>query len=226
MTAIRLVILDVNGTLFSLDAVAGRLEEVGLGGELDLWFARILRDGFAAAAAGTFAAFPDLARHHLAVMLDEHGQPTTDEQLDRVIDGFTAVSAHDDVEPGLRRLRRAGATVVTMTNGTAEITRDFLHREQLDGLVDATYDVQEVGRWKPASDPYRWVLDQHDVAPSHAALTAVHPWDIHGARQTGLSAAWVNRAASRYPEAFEAPTVQARTFDDAIRKLLETGTDQ
>ncbi|MDX1619933.1 MAG: hypothetical protein R3320_03015 [Nitriliruptorales bacterium] len=59
---VDLVVLDVNGTLFSLDAVADRFDEVGLSGQLDVWFTRILRDGFAAAAAGGFVAFPDLAR--------------------------------------------------------------------------------------------------------------------------------------------------------------------
>src|SRR5680860_439644 len=113
---IELVILDVNGTLFSLDAVADRFAEVGLHGELDVWFARILRDGFAAAAAGGFAAFPALARHHLSVLLDAHDEAVeavTEERLDRVIDGFTQVTAHADVGPGLRRLADAGVTVTT-----------------------------------------------------------------------------------------------------------------
>lgn len=217
---IRLAILDVNGTLFSLDAIAGRLADVGLDGQLDVWFARILRDGFAAAAAGTFAPFPDLARHHLTVLLSEQDDDVLEHQLDHVVSGFKDVEAHPDVEPGLRRLRDAGVTVTTMTNGTVEITRDFLHREGIDTLVDATYDVAMAGRWKPAPDAYRYVLAQHDAAAHEAALIAVHAWDSHGAVEAGLSAAWVNRSGAPYPEPLTPPTVQGSSFDEAVERLL------
>lgn len=217
---IRLAIFDVNGTLFSLDALAERFAEVGLPDQLPVWFARILRDGFAAAAAGTFAAFPDLARHHLAVLLDEHDEAVTDDRLDRVIDGFTQVHAHPDVQPGLQRLADAGVTAVTMTNGTVEITRGFLEREGLDGLIAATHDVGMAGRWKPAPHAYRYVLDQHDVPPQEAALVAVHPWDVHGAATAGLAAGWVNRSGARYPAVLAAPDVRGATLDEVVDRLL------
>ncbi len=216
----ELAILDVNGTLFPLDPVAERLSEAGLPGQSEVWFARILRDGFAATAAGGFAAFPDLARHHLTVLLQDAAQEVSDERLDRVIDGFSEVSAHPDVRPGLRRLADADVTVVTMTNGTVAITRDFLEREDLDDLVDASYDAQAAGNWKPAPQAYRHVLDEHDVSPRRASLIAVHPWDIQGAARAGLAAAWVNRAGDRYPEPFRRPTVQASSFDEAVGALL------
>ncbi len=218
---VELAILDVNGTLFSLNAVADRLAQVGLDGQLDTWFARILRDGFAAAAAGAFAPFPRLARHHLTVLLDARGEQVEDGPLDHVIDGFKEVTAYPDVEPGLRRLREAGVTVTTMTNGTVEITRDFLHREGLNGLVDAMYDVEMVGRWKPAPDAYRYVLEQHELGPERAALIAVHPWDIQGAIHAGLAGAWVNRAGAAYPEGFIPPTMQGASLAEIVEQLLE-----
>ncbi|MBW3662775.1 MAG: haloacid dehalogenase type II [Actinobacteria bacterium] len=217
---IQLVILDVNGTLFSLDAVADGLADVGLPGQLDVWFARILRDGFATAAAGTFVAFPDLARHHLTVLLDESGSEPTDERIDHVIGGFDEVAPHPDVEPGLRRLTDAGVTITTMTNGTVEITRDFLHRENLERFVEDTYDVEMAGRWKPAPEPYRYVLGQHEVEPGNAALIAVHPWDIHGAATAGLLTGWVNRSSARYPDPLARPAVEADSFETVVDRLL------
>lgn len=221
---IELVILDVNGTLFPLNPVARQLGQVGLEGQLELWFTRILRDGLAASASGALAAFPDLARHHLAVLLDEHGQEVTDERLEAVLDGFTRVSAHPGVEPALRRLREAGVTVTTLTNGTVEITRGFLEREGLAGLVDATYDVGAVGRWKPAAEPYHHVLERHGVEPAEAALIAVHPWDVQGAIHAGLVGAWVDRTRTRYPPAFAGPTVRGSGLPEVVELLLGAPT--
>lgn len=217
---LRLVILDVNGTLFSLDPIADRLADVGLAGRLEVWFARVLRDGIAAAAAGTLAPFPDLARHHLEVLLDEQGIDPTEEAVATVIDGFDAVAAHDDVRPALETLADAGVPAVTMTNGSVAITRGFLERNGLDGLVTATYDVGMAGRWKPASDPYRYVLEQHAVAADEVALVAIHPWDLHGAASAGLGTGWVDRDGSRYPDVFARPDVQGTTMDAVVRDLL------
>jgi 2-haloacid dehalogenase len=214
------VILDVNETLFSLDAVADRFAEVGLDGLLDVWFARILRDGFAAAAAGAFAPFTELARHHAAVLLDERGERVDEHRLDHLLDGFTRVAAHPDVEEGLRRLRDAGVVVTAMTNGTVGIAHEFLRREGLDRLVEGVYDVGMAGRWKPAPAAYRYVLDRHDLRPDATALISVHPWDIQGAVHAGLGAAWVNRAGVRYPEALKAPTVEGPDLPATVERLL------
>lgn len=218
---IELVVLDVNETLFPLDPVAERLAEVGLEGQLDVWFSSVLRDGFAASAAGAFAPFPELARHHLQALLGQPAGAASDEDADHVIEGFAHVTRHPDVEPALQRLHDAGVTVTTMTNGTVAITRDFLHREGIDGLVAATYDVEMVQRWKPAPEPYHHGLAQHDVGPREAALVAAHPWDVQGAIHAGLTGAWVNRSGARYPDVFAGPTVEGASLTEAVDKLLD-----
>lgn len=217
---LELVVLDVNGTLFPLDPVAAQLTATGLDGQLDVWFARVLRDGFAAAAAGTFVAFPDLARHHLALLLEERGVDVTEERLAGVLDAFQQVTAHVDVEPALQRLQAHGVTVATMTNGTVAITRGFLARGGLEELVDVTYDVAMAGRWKPAPEAYQHVLQQQGRPASDAALVAVHPWDVHGAAAAGLVTGWVNRTGARYPDVFARPDVEGRSLDEVVDGLL------
>jgi 2-haloacid dehalogenase len=49
---VEVVLFDVVGTLFSLEAVGARLRAAGTAdGALELWFTRFLRDGFALAAS-------------------------------------------------------------------------------------------------------------------------------------------------------------------------------
>lgn len=216
----QLVILDVNGTLFPLDPVAEQLAAVGLPGTLEVWFARILRDGFAHAAAGGLAAFGELARHHLAVLLEERGLPVTDERFARVLGGLEQTRPHGDVEPALRRLVAHGVTVTTMTNGTVGITRGFLERAGLSQYVDATHDVSEAGIWKPAPAAYRHVLEQHGVEARHAALIAIHPWDVHGAATAGLATGWVDRNGSRYPPMMVPPDVRGTSMLEVVERLL------
>jgi 2-haloacid dehalogenase len=216
------VLLDVNETLFALQPIADRMTAVGLDGQLELWFTRILRDGFAAAAAGGFAGFRDLAEHHLLELLRRHQLTATEAEVSHVLAGFDEVVPHPDVAPGLAVLRTAAIPAVALTNGSAELTRAFLERAGLSDLVAGIHDVSEIGRWKPAPDPYHHVLDRRGVAPAAAAMIAVHPWDLLGARSAGLVAAWLDRdGAVGYPPAFGGPDVSAATLDDLVHRLLE-----
>jgi 2-haloacid dehalogenase len=218
---VRLVLLDVNETLFSLEPLADRLGEVGLPGQLELWFTRILRDGFAAAAAGGFARFEDLATHHLLDLLRRRDLPPSEAAVRRVLSGFDQVVAHPDVPAALGALRDAGVPAVALTNGSAATTRAFLERTGLTELVAAVHDVGEIGRWKPAPEPYRTVLRRLDVDPSAAALLAVHPWDVHGARSAGLLGGWLDREdTNSFPPSFGTFDLRATDLGDLVRQLL------
>lgn len=217
---VRLVMLDVNETLFSLEPVADRMRSVGLEGQFELWFTRILRDGFAATAAGSRCEFADLARHHLTSMLEQRGLDASDHVVDEVIAGFQVVAAHPDVGDGLRALRDAGVTAVTLTVGSADITRSFLEREGLADLVATVYDAEATGWWKPSPRAYQHVLDEHGVLAEHAALVAVHPWDVMGAQEAGMVGAWLDRTGERYPDVFPAPTVTAASLPAIVAQLV------
>jgi 2-haloacid dehalogenase len=219
-TPLALVILDVNETLFPLQPVEARMSEVGLDGRFELWFTRILRDGFAAAAAGGFVGFRDLAGHHLRELLRRHRLEATDAVVTHVLSGFDEVVPHPDVAAGLTLLRDAGVPAVALTNGAEDLTRAFLDRSGLTGLVAAVHDVGEVGRWKPAPQAYRFVLEGRGVAPAAAAMVAAHPWDLFGAGSAGLVTAWVDRDGVGYPEAFGRPDVSATRLDDLVERLV------
>lgn len=76
------------------------------------------------------------------------------------------------------------------------------------------------GRWKPAPEAYHHVLDRQGLPPERSALLAVHPWDVQGAIHAGLAGAWVNRSGASYPEALDGPTVEGRSFGEAVEALL------
>lgn len=221
---IDLVVLDVNETLFPLDPIAARMAEVGLDGQLELWFARILRDGIAAAAAQRFAGFRELAGHHLDVLLADRDPEVRVSSVEHVLAGFGEVTPHPDVAPGLRRLQAVGIPAVALTNGSAEITRAFLDRSGLTDLVAQIHDVSEVERWKPAADAYRHVAAQHGVATGRAAMIAVHPWDLLGAGAAGLVTAWLDRGGAGYPEAFGSPDLRGTTLGELVDGLVEPGS--
>lgn len=214
------VVLDVNETLFSLDAVGVAFDELGLSADqLPFWFACVLRDGFAATVAGGAVAFPDLATHHTRVLLDGIDGTYGEAEVDRVVAAFDEVEAQPDVVAGLTLLHDAGIRLVAFTNGSASIVERFLARTGLDGLVEEACDVAATGVWKPHPDAYRWICDHLDVDPTEAAMLAVHPWDVAGGMGVGMVGAWVDRDHTRWPDWLDPATASAGSLTELAHAL-------
>jgi 2-haloacid dehalogenase len=218
-----LVLFDVNETLSDLQPLRARFEEVGAPGDLlEVWFASTLRDGFALTAAAGYADFRTVAVGVLRGRLGQVETPQRDagQAAEYVVDGFGELGVHPDVEEGVRKLADAGVRMATLTNGAAEVAEKLLERAGLADLVERCLSVDEVQRWKPAPEPYRYAARELGVPAEQCALIAVHPWDIDGAKRAGLQGAWLNRRNDAYPEFFEAADATAETLGALADALL------
>jgi 2-haloacid dehalogenase len=218
-------LLDVNETLSDFNRLGDRFEEVGAPAQLmPTWFAATLRDGIALTASGEYAAFLDVARAVLRGLLSDHPRllRPLEEAVEHVLTGIGTLPVQSDVPDGIRLLREAGMRVATLTNGAPAIARGLLERAGLEGLVERNIGVEEVGRWKPAPEPYRHACRAMGVEEAQAMLIAAHPWDVHGAKRAGLPAGWVNRHGQPYPEVFATPDVSAGDLP-ALARALDGG---
>lgn len=215
---VQVVAFDVNETLFSLERLAPVFTGAGLDPQLvPLWFARLLRDGFALTAMGQYQPFFELAADTLRSLNPDN---VDDAAVEAALSAFRSLDAHPDVEPALRLLHDAAVPAVTLTNGSAALVRALLNRAGLIPLVRRTLSVDEVRRWKPAPEPYLWAATELGVQPSHVALVASHPWDCAGAQGAGLVSAWVNRNDARWPAVFTPPDVTGRDLVAVVSELL------
>ncbi|KAK9823407.1 hypothetical protein WJX72_002544 [[Myrmecia] bisecta] len=222
----KAIVCDVNGTLVSLDPIGQRMKELGLTeNDLELWFAKVLRDGIAAAAADGFATFSAFGGYHLKLMLCALGDkaPVDMEQaVDHVLEGFNQIAPHGDLQPAFQRLTEAGIKVTSMTNGNAKFTNGFLQRNGLDKYVSLVLDVSAPRLWKPRKEAYVYVTDQLHLKPEEVMLVAIHPWDCNGAKNAGLQAAYVNRNNQPYPEFFATPDLSVQSFVELAEKLTSS----
>ena len=221
-SGIDAVAFDVNETLFSLVRLRPAFADVGLDPHLvELWFATVLRDGFALAALGGYRPFAEVAAEALRGLdgrIDEAGVAT-------VAAALRQMRPHSDVAPALAALRAAGVPAATLTNGSAEVVAVLLERAGLAGQVIRNLSVDAVRRWKPAAEPYRYAARELGVAPQRMALVAVHPWDCAGAAAAGLRAAWVRRGRTHWPAVFPAPEFSCADLP-AVVEALPSGHPQ
>lgn len=205
------IVFDVNETLSDMAPLARRFAEVGAPETLAaLWFASVLRDGFALTAAGRMAPFSHIAGEALRVMLAgiSPDRPA-DEAVDHVLGGFADLGVHPDVPDGVRILRRHGLRLVTLSNGSASVADRLLSTAGLRDEFERLLSVEDADAWKPAAAAYAHAARACSAAPEEMMLVAVHPWDIDGAHLAGMRTGWVNRQHTPYPGYFAGPDLQA-----------------
>jgi 2-haloacid dehalogenase len=212
------IVFDVNETLSDLSPLGARFVEVGASASAaPLWFASVLRDGFALALVGDNPPFAGVARELLLSQLGEAQlNRSLDEAVQHVMDGFAALELHADVTPGVEGLHVAGFRLATLSNGSVSVADRLLTAGGVRDRFELLLSVEDAGAWKPAPRAYAYAAEQLGVAPADIMLVACHPWDVDGARRAGLQAAWVNRSGGPFPATFADPTCTVSGIDQLV----------
>jgi 2-haloacid dehalogenase len=215
----RAIAFDAIETCLSLEPLRPPLVELGLQpDDLELWFARSLRDAFAVEAADSFVPFDQILESSLSALLEERKLPVPRRKLRSVIAGFGRLPFHPDVRPAFERVRRAGLKLAVVTNGSRATTRRALLHGGLVSYVDAIVSVEEVRHYKPAAEVYRFAAREAGVKPSQMGLVTAHAWDAQGAIKAGLAAAFVQRKEG-FSRALGEPTAAGKTQTEALSAL-------
>lgn len=219
--AISIIVFDVNETLSDMSPMSERFREVGAPADMaKLWFATLLRDGFALTASGDNGSFATIGAEVLRGLLSgvELDQPL-DAAVDHVMGGMKDFEVHPDVPEGIRALRAAGFRLVTLSNGSAQIAGKLFSDAGIRDEFESLLSVEDAPAWKPARSSYEYAAASTGTDPGRMLLVAVHPWDIHGAARAGLRTAWLNRTGDSYPDYFEAPDVTVSSLTELAPAL-------
>jgi 2-haloacid dehalogenase len=212
------ILFDVNETLSDLSPLGARFVEVGASASAaPLWFASILRDGFALTAVGDHPPFAGVARELLVSQLSQYSLNRSVEEAARhVMDGFASLELQADVASGVDRLQQEGFRLATLSNGSASMAERLLSDGNVRDSFERLLSVEDAEAWKPAAKAYRYAASELGVAPEEVLLVSVHPWDVDGAIRAGLQSAWVNRSGAPYPAIFREPTLTVAGFEEIV----------
>jgi 2-haloacid dehalogenase len=201
--------------------MAGRFADVGAPEHLaTLWFATLLRDGFALTAAGGQKPFAELGVAALRIVLQGvELNRDLGAAIGHVMDGFAGLAVHPDVPDGVRALRRSGRRLVTLTNGATQVAERLLAAAGVREEFEALLSVEDAGAWKPARAAYEYAARACDAGLRDMLLVAVHPWDIDGAARAGMATAWIDRAGAPYPDVFTQPSLTVAGLTELAEQL-------
>ncbi len=215
------VALDVLETMIDLQPLGTSFAELGLR-EIDarLFFAQVLRDAFALEVTRHFRTFEEITIGSFAVLLASRGMTPEPEDIEGIVNQLNDLPAHADVKEGLARLQAGGVRVVALTNGALLGTHTLLERAGLEAYIERIVSIDEVRRWKPSEAVYQHAAKLLEVDVGRIAVVAAHAWDVHGAKEAGLSAAWLKRFEKLYHPAMHKPDVSGDSLPEVAEALL------
>jgi 2-haloacid dehalogenase len=167
--------------------------------------------------AGDYAPFLDVAASALDV---ETSRGLDEKQRNEVLAAFGELGPQPDAVGAVDVAAAAGLRVFALSNGSAGSTARFLDRAGLADRVERVLSIDQVRAWKPAPQVYRLACDAAGLPPERLALVAVHSWDVHGAKQAGMSTGWCPRFERAQAGLFDAADVVAGTLDGVVRELV------
>lgn len=216
-----LCVFDVNETLLDLAALDDFFAEVtGDSAARREWFDLMIHNALVLTAAGGYRPFGQIAAACLPAVAAARGRTATPEQQRELGERMRRLPPHPEAEGAVTRLREAGFAVVALTNSVLDVAEDQLRNSGLFPLFDAVYSADQTGRLKPAPEPYRFVVETRQVAPSDAVLIAAHDWDVAGAAAAGLTGAFVAREGRIPLSAADEPAVAGADLDEIADRLV------
>ena len=195
MTRPKVIVFDVNETLLDLTPVK---ESVGqaLGGRPELaplWFTTLLQYSLVTTLADRYTEFGDIGAACLRMIAKNHGIELSEENAEEAVAPMRSLPPHPDVIPALGRLRDADCRLFTLTNSSKAAVADQMAHAGLTGFFESSLSVEDVGKYKPHADVYRWAAGRVGADVSECLLVAAHGWDVAGAAWAGMRTAFVAR---------------------------------
>lgn len=160
-----------------------------------------------------------------------HGAEPTKDSLDCLMDAFEDMGTFPDVNPTLSRLASTPhVTPVVFTNGTKPMVSQSLSRSKdLAPYSNAFRDivsVDDVRQFKPAPAVYKHLaqtLGMEHQMDDIWVITA-NPFDVNGARNTGMQAIWIDRGLTGWTDRAEpelSPTAVLHSLEDVIKTIID-----
>ncbi len=185
-----------------------------------LWRQAQLEFSFRVTLMQRYEDFAQLTRKALGYALAATGSTLAPEQQDLLLAQYQRLEPFADVKPGLERLQAAGYTMVIFSNGALSMLNPLLDAAGLRPYFQDIISAEEVRVYKPTSAIYQHAAKRLGRAPAETRLISANPFDVTGALNAGLKAAWVNRTGSPADPLGQLPDVIVTSITE-LAEVLE-----
>lgn len=216
----KLLVLDVYETLLDMEPVERKVNAL-----LDnrrayqFWFEMFMEYCFVDNCIDKFNPFEEIAKTTLQMAAHMFKGKISDHQINETIDMLRSLPVKAGVQDGLSKLRDHDFRLAALTNSPHEVVQDRMNRTGLISYFEKVLSAEPVGKYKPSCAVYNWALKQLQTNPAEAMMISTHGWDIAGAMNAGMSAAFVGDDDEMLYGLAPKPVVSAPNLEALAEKI-------
>jgi len=140
-----------------------------------------------------YETYEESTKHALEYALAVNGVELAPETVDEIVAVFRDLHVFDDVRESMERIEDAGYDQYIVSNGNPEVLDAMVSKAEIGDLIEDTVSANEIRTYKPEVEFYKHVSERVST-PLEEIVHVATPWyDVFGAMNAGMQAAWVNR---------------------------------
>lgn len=217
------ILFDVYETLLDMEPIERRVNDL-LNNKrgYSYWFELLMQYCFVENSLQTFTCFPAIAGATLKMAGKTLGVSVADAQADEIVDLFYHLPLNEGINDSLSQLADRDLQLAALTNAPRDVIINRMERTGLISYFELVMSAEEVRRYKPDKEVYRWAATRLGVPPENILFVSSHSWDIAGAAAMGCQTAYVEQAKQLYYPLAPAPTISLRNLGQLISFLWQT----
>jgi len=217
MKNIKAIIFDAYGTLFDVNSAAEKCKDkIG-----DKW------ENFA-----NYWRTTQLEYTWLRSLMDRHKDfwQVTEDSLDKsmkafkidssmrgeLLDLYKILSTFPEIKEVLNNIKKKNYKLAILSNGTPSLLNELVKSNNLDGIFDDIFSIEEVGIYKPSSKVYDIPIKKFQIKKDEVVFLSANTWDVSGGGNYGYNSIWVNRNNNIFDSLDYIPRNQVKNLGELL----------
>ena len=217
MINIKAIIFDAYGTLFDVNSAAEKYKDkIG-----DKW------ESFA-----NYWRTTQLEYTWLRSLMSRHKDfwQVTKDSLDKsmeafkidssmrgdLLDLYKILSTFPEVKEVLGKLKEKNYKLAILSNGTPTLLNELVKSNNLEGIFDKIFSIEQVGIYKPSSKVYDIPIQKYKIKKDEVIFLSANTWDVSGGGNYGYKSVWVNRNNNVFDSLDYIPQYQVNNLGELL----------
>ncbi len=132
---------------------------------------------------------------------------------------YKVLSTFKEVPKTLETLKNKNFKLAILSNGTPSLLNELVESNNLDGLFDDIFSIENIKIYKPDSRVYDMPVQKYNIKRNEIAFLSANTWDVSGGGNYGYQSIWVNRNNNIFDNLDYKPKYEIKNLNSLISLL-------
>ena len=220
MKNIKAIIFDAYGTLFDVNSAAEKCKDkIGEKWEpfSNFWRTTQLEYTWLRSLMRRHKNFWQITEDSLDKSMKAYS--INPSMKDDLLNLYKVLSTFGEVPETLKILKEKKFVLAILSNGTPSLLKELVKSNNLDGIFDDIFSIEDVRIYKPDPRVYDIPVQKYNLKKNEIAFLSSNTWDVSGGGNYGYQSIWVNRNNNVFDNLDFKPKYEIKNLNNLISLL-------